>query len=116
VQFGFDIVDPNLGERVIKPGQDASAAEIEDERTVLAKMVTGVATDVKPGQAWELRSKVLEQSIKSSPKLMQQMQQDEQFREMVLERLKKLQHQVQQYTVNAETGRQGGKPAMTGGY
>lgn len=116
VQFGFDIVDPNLGERVIKPGQEASAAEIEDERTVLAKMASGVATDVKPGQAWELRAKTLEQSIRSSPKLMQQMQQDEQFREMVLERMKKLQHQVQQYTVNAETGRQGGKPALSGGF
>lgn len=116
VQFGFDIVDPNLGERVLKPGQEASAAEIEDERTVLAKMAAGVATDVKPGQAWELRAKVLEQSIRSSPKLMQQMQQDEPFREMVMERMKKLQHQVQQYTVNAETGRQGGKPALSGGY
>lgn len=116
IAFGFDVVDPNLGERVIKPGQEASAAEVEDERTVLAKMAVGVATDVKPGQAWQLRAQTLEESIQRSPILKKKMAEDETFAEMVMDRMQKLQHQVQQYTVNAETGRQGGKPAMAGGY
>ena len=115
VQFGFDVIDPNLGERVLKPGEEASAAEAEDERTVLAKMATGLATDVKPGQAWKLRAETLEASIQKSQEMMRRFQNDPGFRAMVQERLKQLNHQVQQYTVNAQTGRLGGKPAMTQG-
>jgi hypothetical protein len=112
IGYAFDAFDPNLAERVLKPAQAASAAEVEDERThVLPALVSGIGVDVKPGQAWQLRAQTLQQEIQNNPKLRKMYMEDEDFKELVENRLQQLNHQVQQYTVNAQSGRLGDTPA-----
>jgi len=102
----FELADPNLGERLLRPAESASQAEVDDERTVFAKISSGLDEDVKPGQAFALRLQTLQQ-IMQDPVKLQRYQQDEEFRTLVDNRMKRLQHQVQQFGQNAQIGRQG---------
>ncbi len=111
IAYAFDAFDPNLAERVLKPAQAAAASEIEDERSVVAQLASGVGVDVKPGQAWQLRLQTLQQTIMGSEKLKKMYESDEEFRELVERRTQQLQHQVDQFTVNAQSGRLGAEPA-----
>lgn len=103
----FGLIDPDIGERILKPALDASQAEIEDEQTVFAKLMAGVDVDVKPeGQAYDLRLKVLENIFATNPKAQQAYQQDERVKEVTDKRVKQLQFQLQQRE-NAQIGRLG---------
>jgi hypothetical protein len=105
---GFEMIDPNMGERVLRPAEEAAQAEIEDEDNVLSKMASGIGTDVKPGQAYQMRLQRLQQRIMGSEKLKRMYQQDEEFKELVDNRMKQLGHQLEQRE-NAKIGRLGGE-------
>ena len=93
----FELIDPNVGERVLKPAPEASQSEIEDEQTVFAKLMSGVDVDVKPeGQAYDLRLQVLEGIFQSNPLGKQAYESNERIREVVDKRLKQLRFQLQQ--------------------
>jgi hypothetical protein len=108
LQIAFDLFDPNIAERLLKPAEGASAQEAEDEALhVLPALLTGIDVPVKPGQAYALRARTLEQLL-GTPGVMEKLTSDEGARERVQLRLKRLNHQVDQYTTNAFQGRQGG--------
>jgi hypothetical protein len=93
----FELIDPDVGERILRPALDASQAEIDDERNVLARALLGMETDVKTqGQAWDLRLKVLQNELASNSKAQQLLQQDERVREVVEKRVKQLTFQLQE--------------------
>jgi hypothetical protein len=94
----FELIDPNIGERILRPEADASAAEIEDEQTVFARMFSGVDQDVKPesGQNYELRTQVLQNIIATSPDVQYRLQEDGPFRQRVEKRAKQLSFQIEQ--------------------
>jgi hypothetical protein len=103
----FELIDPDIGERILRPALDASQAEIEDEQTVFAKLMAGVDVDVKPeGQAYDLRLKVLENIFATNPKAQEAYQRDDRVREVTEKRVKQLQFQMQQRE-NAIIGRLG---------
>ena len=103
----FELIDPNMGERILKPALDASQAEIEDEQTIFAKLMSGVDVDVKPeGQAYDLRLKVLENIFATNPLAQHAYEQNERIREVTDKRVKQLQFQLQQRE-NAIIGRLG---------
>lgn len=112
--IGFEYIDPNLGERVIKPGEQASQQEIEDEQTVFAKIFTGIEVDVKPGQAYQLRERVLTDALfgvdeKGAPKNadgLARYQADPAFKSRYDKRMQQLKFQQQQQQ-NAIIGRLG---------
>jgi hypothetical protein len=108
LELGFDLIDPNMGERVLRPAQEAAQAELEDEDSVLSRMATGIGTNIKPGQAYQMRLQRLQQRLMNSPKLQQQYQQDETFKELVDTRVKQLSHQLEQKE-NARIGVLGGQ-------
>jgi hypothetical protein len=63
-----DLIDPSIGERLLKPAENATQAEMEDERAVFAQLMAGVSVDIKPqGQAYELRLKVLQNLLQTNP-------------------------------------------------
>ena len=103
----FGLIDPDIGERILKPATEASQMEIEDEQTVFAKMMSGVDVDVKPeGQAYDLRLKTLENIFQTNPKAQQTYMKDDRVREVMDKRIKQLQFQLQQRE-NAQIGRLG---------
>jgi len=107
LQIGFDLIDPNMGERVLKPGQQAAQGELDDEASVLTKLVAGIPVDVKPGQAFKLRLDWLQNTVAQSPKLQKMYESDEDFRALLDKRMKQLSHQVEQFGQNAQIGRLG---------
>jgi hypothetical protein len=114
VAIVFEWIDPNLGERLIKPGESASQQEIEDEQNVFAQISAGVDVDIKPGQAYQLRLQTLQQILsaqddKGKPRnkdVMDRLQKDESFRARIEKRVQQLQHQLEQRE-NAKIGRLG---------
>ena len=102
----FELVDANLGERVLKPAEAASQSEVEDEMTVITKLLAGMAIPVKPGQAYQLRLQVLQQYLQSNPQAQREMATNPQVQQAFQGRLKQLGLQVQQQQ-NAVTGRGG---------
>lgn len=104
----FEYVDPNLGERLLQPMESASQREVDDEKTVFARMMTGLDEDVKPdGQAYQLRMKVLDQILQTNPMALQAYQGNERIKEVIDKRRKQLNFQIQQRTVNPMIGRLG---------
>ncbi len=101
----FEFIDPNLGERLLKPEEQASLQEVEDERTAFAQIAAGADVDIKPGQAHQLRLQEL-QRLTQSPTAQSAMQSDPSFAERVVKRAKQHEHQLQQGE-NAKIGRLG---------
>jgi hypothetical protein len=102
----FELLDPNLGERLLVPAEVGAQREAEDERAVVAQIAAGADVDVKPGQAYEIRLRELLQMIQQ-PDMVQRLGQDEAFRDRVTKRAKQLEHQLEQFTTNAQIGRLG---------
>lgn len=93
----FELIDPDIGERILRPAADASQAEIEDEQTVFTKMMAGVDVDVKPeGQAYDLRLKVLENIFSTNPIAAHAYKNNQRVAELVDKRVKQLKFQLQQ--------------------
>lgn len=104
----FEYLDPNLGERLLQPMESASQREVDDEKTVFARMMTGQDEDVKPeGQAYQLRAKVLDQILQTNPLAQQAYQGNERIKAVIDKRVKQLKFQIQQRTVNPMIGRLG---------
>lgn len=104
----FEYLDPNLGERLLQPMEAAAQREIEDEKTVFARMMTGQEEDVKPdGQAYQLRMRVMKQLLETNPVAQQAYQSNERVKEVMDKRMKQLDFQVQQKMVNPMIGRLG---------
>lgn len=115
----FEWFDPVLGERLLKPGEEASQQQVEDEQTVFARIWAGIDQDVKPGQAYRMRLQVLndiiagqnEDGSPKNPEAMKRYQSDEVFRAKVDRRIQQLKFQDEQQRVNPVAGRLGGMPA-----
>jgi hypothetical protein len=107
VQVAFDMIDPNLGERLIRPAQAAYEAEVKDEADAFTQLSAGIPVDVKPGQNYQLRLQWLRQMLGQNKEAMAKYRDNEFFRELLDRRIKQLEFQVEQHTQNAMIGRLG---------
>lgn len=116
LKVAFEIIDPNLGERLIKPAEHASLAEVEDEKAIFAQLMAGLRVHVKPGQAYELRLQTLGQLFQENEMAQELYHEREQTKKAFDQRLKDLQqaHMNAPGGPNAVTGRGGPafKPKM----
>ncbi len=111
VQVALETWDPNVAERTMKPAERASQDEVDDEATQLTRMSSGFAAkDVQRGQAYQLRLDWLENTIVNNPDVANRYGQDAGFKDRVDNRVKQLRHQIEQYGINAQMGRLGGRP------
>ena len=101
----FEFIDPQLGERLLRPEEQASQQEIEEERTAFAQISAGADVDIKQGQAHQLRLGEL-QRLSQSDTAMKNMQSDPSFQERLVKRVKQHEHQLVQRQ-NAQIGRLG---------
>lgn len=107
----MELIDPSYAQRLVKPGEEASLEQIDDEQTILAKLLLGIGVDVRGGEAYALRKNALEATIQGSPTVQAALQLNPQARELVQRRLQQLDFNVQQHQVNPEIGRRlGSKP------
>lgn len=105
----FEMIDPNLGERLVKPKEHATLAEIEDEQRVFVQLMSGVPAVVKPGQAYQLRLQVLTDTFKQNAEAQAKYRENPQAREAFDQRVKDLQQAFQNQPggPNAVIGRGG---------
>ena len=101
----FEFIDPQLGERLLKPEEQASQQEIDDERTAFAQISAGADVDIKPGQAHQLRLGELRR-LSESETARGALQGDPSFQERLVKRVKQHEHQLVQ-AQNAQIGRLG---------
>lgn len=105
----FDLIDPQMGERVIRPAGEALQQELKDEANAFAQLFAGIPVDVTPGpgQAWQARLDWLMQMLQRNATAQTKIQQDPNFKMLVERRINQLTHQIQQYGENAQRGRTG---------
>lgn len=109
----IELIDPSYAERLVKPGEAAALEQIDDEQTVLTKLVLGIGVDVRGDEAFALRRSVLEQTIRQSPTLQQAIRMNPQAQELVQRRIQQLDFNIQQRMVNPEIGRRLGSKPMS---
>jgi len=105
MRVALNYLDPKLSEMVLRPAEAATQAEIDDEDAVFAKLSAYVGADVRPGQAYGLRLRRLQQ-IAQSPSVQARLAQDKEFAALVEKRVKQLEFQLQQQQ-NAIIGKLG---------
>lgn len=104
--FAGELIDPNLGERLLKPAEAATQHEVEETEETYAKLRAGVPQNIKPGQNYQLRLQILQQLVQQDPEAQQAIQQGGTFAQHLERYTKQLQHQIQQ-SQNAIIGRLG---------
>lgn len=111
-QLAAEIIDPSVAERLLRPAEAASLQEIDEEKAVLGRMLVGIGEDVRPGQNYALRLNALQQLLQT-PTVQAQLGRNPDAAALVQNRLRQLQHQVQQQQ-NAIIGRLGAEPVDVG--
>lgn len=109
----MELIDPSYAERLIKPGDSAALEQIDDEQSVLAKLLLGIGVDVRGDEAFQLRKQVLERTIAQSPTVQGLLKVNPQAKELVLRRLEQLDFNIQQKLVNPDIGRRLGTQPMS---
>ncbi len=113
LSLAADLIDPNIGRRLIRPAQAVTGQEIEDERAVFSQLLSGVQVDIKPGQNYGLRLQVLEGLVKNNPTAQRLLAQDPHIAEVVMNRQRQLTQQIQQEQ-NKLIGVYGATPSAQG--
>ena len=108
----FELIDPSYAERLIRPGEPATLKQIDDEQNILLKLLAGIPVDVRGDEAFALRKQVLIKTIETSPTIQQVLMKNQTARDQVARRLKQLDFNIEQRTVNPQVGRRlGTRPA-----
>lgn len=90
-------IDPILARRTVRPQENATAQEVNDERNNVAQMAAGIEPAMPTkGINAQLRLQTLIETIAQSPKLARQYATDEGFRALVDNRQKYLMQQLTQ--------------------
>ena len=108
LRVAFDVVDPNLGDRLLKQVEDARQTELDDEDNVFVKLLAGLEQDVRPGQAHGARLQRLRENFQSSPEAQKKVldESNPRVKAVFEKRVKQLEFQLQQLK-NAQIGKLG---------
>lgn len=112
VKAAMELLDPGFAERLLKPGQQATLEQIDDEKNVLTKILLGIPVDVRGDEAFALRKQTLVQIVQGSPTVQRLLQANPQAQEMLRTRVDQLDFNIQQKQVNPEIGRRLGTQPM----
>lgn len=107
-------IDPVLARRTLRPAQNVTQREIDATKNAVTQMAAGIEPDMPvAGINAQLRSEVLQQTVKGSPRLSQQYMQDPGFQTLVNNYQQYLMQQMVQEQ-NKLTGRLGVSPTQDG--
>lgn len=109
----LELVDPSYAERLMKSSEAATLEQVDDEQTVLTKLMMGIGVDVRGNEAFALRRNVLEQTIRQSPTVQKLLQINPNAAELVQRRVQQLDFNIQQKLVNPDIGRRLGSKPMS---
>jgi hypothetical protein len=111
VQWLFSALNPNLAEAAIRPRENATQKEIDDEQSNFAKIAAGVEPQMVPeGQNYQLRLQVVEEILQRNPEAAEKL--TPMSRKILEARVKHLRQQVEQTQINPIRGRALGKQVL----
>lgn len=103
----FSYFFPEFADDALRSGPQADQAEIKDEQNNWALMMAGTEPQmVDKGQNFQMRLQWLQNQL-AQPGAAERLAKQPDSQELVEKRLQHLRFQVDQYTVNAQTGRMG---------
>lgn len=108
LQVIFELADPEIGERVLRPAEEASQQEQKDMEDTFARMFANIPQNVKPGQNYKMRLSMLEDIMKNNTAAQKRFGEDDQFKKIVETYSKQLFQQGVVQPQNAMIGRRGG--------
>lgn len=97
----------------MKNAEAATLEQVDDEQTVLTKLLMGIGVDVRGNEAFALRRNVLEQTIRQSATIQKLLQVNPDAAELVQRRVQQLDFNIQQKLVNPDIGRRLGTQPMS---
>lgn len=109
----IELIDPTYAERLLKPGEAAALEQVDDEQTILTKLLLGIGVDVRGDEAFGLRRQVLLQTVQQSPTAQEILKANPTALELVQRRIQQLDFNIQQKTVNPDIGRRLGSKPMS---
>lgn len=111
--IAFSMLDPRMAREVMRPAQQVSAQEEEDELRNIAVIMAGEQPAmIEQGQNHELRAQVMVRAMERSPHIQRTLAEDDMIRAVWEERLKHHAFQQQQQVDNKIIGRTGGKDVL----
>lgn len=109
----FQYLLPEFSDESLRTNEQASDAELKDEQNNWALMMAGTEPAMhENGQNFQLRLQWLDQQM-AQPGSVKRLAANPDSAELVEKRVQHLRFQVQQYTVNAQTGRVGAEAGAT---
>lgn len=112
LRMGLEAINPAFSDRLLKNPQGAAQAEIDAERAVVTGLLNGIDSDIKPGQAYQLRLQTFDSIMQTNSRAMQIAAENPQVADLLKKRRQQLQFAVEQKTVNAQAGRIGTLPSQ----
>lgn len=114
-RWGMTIVDPTFADHGLKPPNSVTQKEVEDEQTAMVKIAMGMEPPlIQSGANFQLRLQVIQNTMKSSPRIAQLIQGDKICSEILDNRVKNFTFQLEQQQ-NAQIGRMGTQPVLKNG-
>lgn len=111
LRLGLEAINPAFAERLLKNPQGAAAAEIDAERLTVTGILNGIDSDVKPGQAHQLRLQTFDNIMQTNPRALQIASENEFVRDLLQKHRQQLQFALEQQTINPQAGRIGTLPS-----
>jgi hypothetical protein len=112
VSWLLNNIDPGLSDMVTGTMQERSSEQAEQEKNAINMMLNEIEPNVTQDMDATVRLQTDQQLLQTNPKVAQAYAQGGLFTEMMNARISAWQHQIEQPTVNAQSGRTGFKPVM----
>ena len=112
LQIAVGQILPGAAESIMMPKETASQKAMDEERQTIAEIYAGVAPNVRPNDAHEMKLQIFQQWL-AQPDVTQKVQADSAMQERVQNYLQQRQMQIMQRQ-NAEIGRLGAAPTQFG--
>lgn len=112
VSWLLNNIDPGLSDMVTGTLKERSGEQVEQEKAAISMMLNGIEPNVTEDMDASVRLQTDQQQMQTNPVVAQAYAQGGLFTELMNARTAAWQQQIEQRTVNAQTGRTGFKPVM----
>lgn len=113
MKYAVNMIDSAMGDEVISGNNDAMEQSIKEEQQAIAAITSGLDVDIHPNENNATKAQYYINWFQR-PDTQQRLQNDPVVGEIATKRAKQWGQQIQQFQVNAQTGRLGTAPGQDG--
>ena len=113
IKMSIEMLDPQMAQTLVMSDQAASMKEVDEEQNAWVKIGMGIEPKLEESGNFPLRLQTAQQILSTSQELQQKLQQQPLIGQLAEARIKNLQFGIQQRQ-NAQTGKTGAAPVLSG--